>query len=41
MVRDMPLTDDNPWQVDKICENIEIVCVIMLVSLDVIPFKIF
>ena len=24
LVRDMPLTDDNPWQVDKICENIEI-----------------
>lgn len=23
LVRDMPLTDDNPWQVDKICENIE------------------
>ena len=24
LVRDMPLTDDNPWQTDKICENIEI-----------------
>ena len=24
LVRDMPLTDDNPWQVDKICENIEL-----------------
>ena len=24
LVRDMPLTDDDPWQVDKICENIEI-----------------
>ena len=24
LVRDMPLTDDNPWQVEKICENIEI-----------------
>lgn len=24
MVRDMPLTDDNPWQTDEICENIEI-----------------
>ena len=24
LVRDMPLTDENPWQVEKICENIEI-----------------
>ena len=24
LVRDMPLTDDNPWHTDKICENIEI-----------------
>ena len=24
MVRDMPLTEDNPWQVDEICEKIEI-----------------
>ena len=24
MVRDMPITQDNPWQVDDICKNIEI-----------------
>lgn len=24
MVRDMPITEDNPWQVDEICEKIEI-----------------
>ena len=24
MVRDMPLTEDNPWQVDDICKNVEL-----------------
>jgi len=24
MVRDMPVTEDNPWPVDDICENVEI-----------------
>ena len=24
MVRDMPLTDDNPWQVDDVCELVEL-----------------
>ena len=23
MVRDMPVTEDNPWQVDDICKNVE------------------
>jgi adenylylsulfate kinase len=24
MVRDMPITQDNPWQVDEICKNVEL-----------------
>jgi phosphopantetheine adenylyltransferase len=24
MVRDMPITEDNPWQVDVICKNVEL-----------------
>ena len=24
MVRDMPVTEDNPWQVDDICKNVEL-----------------